>query len=70
MSKKPRVTVLCVANRYAAPNERIIEVGSGSKGVGCLISLREIADGTLIVEPYHADRVKVRLNRRDYRISR
>lgn len=53
MSNKPRVTVKCVADHYAASNERILEI-SGPNG-GCLISLRNTTDGKLVVEAYRCD---------------
>ena len=55
---KPRVTTKCVANTYAAPNERIIEISSGNRrgtGNGCLVSIRDMDDGTLLIQVYRAD---------------
>ena len=52
---KPKVTVNCVANHYAMPSERIIEVSDRDTGKGLLISIRSGADGELLVEPYRCD---------------
>ncbi len=49
---KPRVNTRCVADRYAAPNERIIEFSSDCGGG--LISLAE-HDGRLHVNVYNYD---------------
>jgi hypothetical protein len=51
---RPSVTLRCVANQYAPANERIVEVSSHT-GKGCLISLRDMPDGTLRIEVYRAD---------------
>lgn len=57
---KPRVTVNCVANKYAAPNERIIEVFDKDTKQGALISLLSY-NGRLIIGLYCADhRVEIR----------
>ncbi len=50
---KPRVTTKCVANGYAAPNERIVEFSH--KGKGGLISIAENAAGELVVNIYRCD---------------
>lgn len=50
--RKPSVTTRCVANTYAASNERIVEF-SGALGGG-LISLRNTEQG-LVVEIYRCD---------------
>lgn len=50
---KPSVNKRCVANSYAAPNERIIEF-SGKAGGG-LISFRETEGGGLVVSIYRCD---------------
>lgn len=49
---KPAVLTKCVANYYAAPNERIIEVSSRSGG--CLARLWE-RDGMLHIHLYGLD---------------
>jgi len=51
---KPKVSSRCVANNYAAPNERIIELSNGA-GIGCLVSVRNMPDGTLSVQVYRRD---------------
>ncbi len=43
-------------------NERIIEVGTGKDGVGCLISIRINGDGDMTVEAYRGTRTTVRVN--------
>lgn len=65
---RPRPTVKRgVADRYASPGETIVEVYSRALGKGCLLSVRETPDGTLILEAYRADPgVFVRVNRVDY----
>lgn len=66
---KPTVKLKCVANNYAAPNERIVEVFDNKTKHGCLISIRVSDDGTLIVEPYRGDGgTLVRVNGQDHRI--
>lgn len=52
--KKPKITVNCVANQYAADNEQIVEF-SFSNGIGGLISLRSTEGGKIIVELYNHD---------------
>lgn len=47
--KKPTVTLRCVANQYAAPNERVVEFDGG------LIRLRKLANGGTSVELYRLD---------------
>jgi len=49
--KRPKVLTRCVANRYAAPNERIVEFTS--KNGGGLISFATLFDGRLAVDVYH-----------------
>lgn len=51
---KPKVSSRCVANNYAAPNERIIELSNGA-GIDCLVSVRNMPDGTLSVQVYRCD---------------
>lgn len=51
--KKPKVLTRCVANAYAAPNERIIEFTNGT--CGGLMSLRTMPDGSLAVGIYQQD---------------
>lgn len=60
MSTKPAINMRCNADRYAAPNEKIIEVSS--PGGGCLISFRVLEDKhgagdsvSLLVDVYRAD---------------
>ncbi len=62
---RPRVIKKCVANRYAAPCERIVEfVGSG--GNGGLISLVQHEDGRMTVDVYrYGPRVEVRVGEPD-----
>jgi len=48
--RRPRVITRCVADTYAASNERIIEFGARS--AGGLISFRELDDGTLLIDVY------------------
>jgi len=54
---RPRVITRCVASWYAHPDECIVEVAHegahGSKG--CLISIREHADGNLHIQVYQRD---------------
>ena len=50
---KPKVTVNCVASRYAGPDERIIEFSH--KQGGGLISFYPTEDGGLLVNLYHLD---------------
>lgn len=52
--RKPRVTTNPVANRYAAPGQRIIEVSAGCTAIGCLISL-ELVAGKLKIHIYRQD---------------
>jgi hypothetical protein len=52
MSRKPKVGTAYPADRYAAPEERIMEV-SHELG-GCLISVRPVND-RLLIEIYRAD---------------
>jgi hypothetical protein len=52
---KPRVTTNCVANRYSARNERIIEFKDDETDKGGLISIRRMDDGTLVVDVYRCD---------------
>lgn len=51
---KPKVITRCVANNYAGPFERIIEL-SNDKGIGCLVSVRNMPDGTMSVQVYRRD---------------
>lgn len=55
---KPSVNTNCVADRYAAPGEKIIEISSDAGG--CLISLSVVPApdgeaGVLRVDVYRAD---------------
>lgn len=52
--KRCSVTVNCVADRYHAPNERIVEFTFPS-GKGGLISFRLNANGAEVVEVYRLD---------------
>lgn len=56
---KPKANLRCVANNYADPNERIVEVTNGArdsaKHKGALIGLRNMLDGTFRIEVYRAD---------------
>lgn len=49
---KPRVIARPVADRYAAPGERIIEIASDVGG--CLLSIR-YRDDQLVIEAYRCD---------------
>jgi hypothetical protein len=52
---KPSVKLKCVANSYASPNERIIEI-SGRDGEGALISVRNCDDdGKVLISVYRVD---------------
>jgi len=51
---KPMVETNPVANRYAGPNERIVEYATRS-GKGGLIAFRETNDGQLLVDLYQHD---------------
>lgn len=55
MRNKPSVHTKCVANHYAAPNERIIEFSVGNDGTGGLIAFRLANDGTLMVDVYRTN---------------
>jgi hypothetical protein len=50
---KPKVTVNPVANAYTSANERIVEYSH--KGLGGLMALRALDDGTLLVNLYRHD---------------
>lgn len=52
MPRKPKVGTAYPADRYASPEERIIEVSH--KLGGCLISVRPV-NGRLVIEIYQAD---------------
>ena len=54
MKRKPRVLTKCVANHFAAADERVIEFSfPGSDGYpGGLISFSTLADGTPTVQLY------------------
>lgn len=54
MTKRPSVKTACVADRYHANTERIVEFSFPS-GEGGLISLRTLHDGTPVVEVYRSD---------------
>lgn len=56
---KPRVTVACVASRYAAPFERIIEFSDGDDGAGGLILIKRGRDGRLKLHPYRLENCDV-----------
>ncbi len=59
---KPRIITDCVANHYAGPDERIIEVADGH-GNGALIAVSASATG-LVVDIYTAGPlVAVRLDK-------
>ena len=51
---KPTIKTNCTANHYAAANERIIEF-TGQNGLGGLIAVRNMADGTVVVDVYRTD---------------
>ena len=62
--RKPRVTVRCVANHYAAPAERIVEFSfPDTPGpLGGLISFYAHGDGNCTVNLFRVDRaVRVRV---------
>jgi hypothetical protein len=52
--RKPKVNTNCVADVYAGPNEKIVEVSIPGGGPAMLLSCRGV-DGALIVEPYEMD---------------
>jgi hypothetical protein len=52
-AKKPKVTVNCVADKYATQGETIIEFSS--EAGGGLISFRVASDGKLLVDLYRMD---------------
>jgi hypothetical protein len=65
--KRPTIKSPCVADRHHVGAERIAEF-SGSKGNGGLISVREMADGSLIVNVYRMDnKVEVFCSRKHWR---
>ena len=51
-TRRPRVILNCVADRYTGGSERIIEFAD-SRGNGGLISLTEKEDGSLWVDLYN-----------------
>jgi hypothetical protein len=51
--RKPKVTLKCVADQYASPGEKIIELSDN--GSGCLISIRRV-NGKLVICPYRGDK--------------
>ena len=53
MKRKPKITLNCVANHYAEPNERIIEF-SHENGGG-LVSFSVLNNGNLLVSVYRQD---------------
>ncbi len=54
--RKPSINIKPVANNYAMPHERIVEINSGTPGgPGALVSLVAGEDGTLLVEIYRID---------------
>jgi hypothetical protein len=57
---KIRITTNCQANAYASNNERIVEVGTGTEGVGCLLSIRALDDGSMVITAYRGTRCIVR----------
>ncbi len=56
--KRASVTVNCVADKYHAPNERIVEF-SFPDGGGGLISFSTLSDGTNIVQAYRVEGAKI-----------
>lgn len=67
--RKPTVLTKCVANTNAMHNERIVEVSDRETGKGCLISVRRLVDGTLVIEPYRGDPgVVVQMHQRHYKV--
>lgn len=52
---RPRVTVKCVAQRYAGPDERIIEFTDPKLNKGGLIRFWRADDGTLRLDIYRCD---------------
>lgn len=66
---KPKVTTNPVANTYTGDRERIIEysIRHPSRGsIGGLIALREMPDGTLLVNLYrHDPEVDIRVSPAD-----
>lgn len=68
---KPTIKTARPANAYASPHEKImsVTVGRGSP-IGCLLSVRQMDDGRLILEAYRADegKVFVRINGQDIEV--
>lgn len=52
--RRPTVTVNCVASRYAAPDERIVEFSDSQSG-GLIRLWRHPVDGKLYVQVYRQD---------------
>jgi len=51
---KPKVNTKCVADHYSMPNEKIVEV-TGQGGQGCLISVSNHPDGSVVINLYRID---------------
>lgn len=62
MTARPTVRLDCVAQGYAAPNERIVEISSTHGG--CLIAVIDTSEG-LMIDVYRSDpdheKVRVRI---------
>jgi len=56
MEQRPRVTLCCVADKYHAPGERIVEFSSAKLRKGGLISISEMEDGRLAISIYRCDK--------------
>ena len=68
---RPKVTLNCVASKYALKDERIIEVFDGQTQKGCLISIVLRPNGDLDIIPYRADKgVHVMVGNRRYKVNR
>lgn len=64
--RKPTVLTKCIANMHTDANERIIEYSDRETGLGGLISLRRLEDGSLRVHLYrHDERVDVKVSKAD-----
>ena len=49
------------APRWSAPNEKIIEIGAGTKGAGCLLSITYYVETDhVVIDAYRGDRVTFR----------
>ena len=59
MAAKKRISV--TVRPQSPTGERLIELGTGTEGVGCLVSIRVDDTGGLVIEAYRADRVRLQV---------